>query len=130
MNVTMVQREKMLFTWNSMFGNDFYGEGEDLVLGNKGTILCKELAAVRYTPQGRKAEAAEAKASGAAPDIVGGGDTTDEHMQNFFDCVRNRKEPNCPFDIGFRSAITCQMAITSYRRGRTVRWDAEREEIV
>jgi predicted dehydrogenase len=130
MNVTMVQREKMLFTWNSMFGNDFYGEGEDLVLGNKGTILCKELSAVRYVPQGRKAEGAEAKTSGAAPDIVGGGDTTNEHMQNFFDCVRSRKEPNCPFEIGFRSAIACQMAITSYRRGRTVRWDAEREEIV
>jgi predicted dehydrogenase len=130
MNVTMVQREKLLFSWNSMFGNDFYGEGEDLVLGNKGTILCKELSAVRYAPQGRKAEEAEAKKSGAAPDIVGGGDTTDEHMQNFFDCVRSRKEPNCPFEIGFRSAIACRMAITSYRRGETVRWDAEREEIV
>jgi predicted dehydrogenase len=129
MNVTMVQREKMLFTWNSMFGNDFYGEGEDLVLGNKGTILCKELSAVRYAPQGQRPDGAEAKPAGAAPDIVGGGDTTDEHMRNFFDCVRSRKEPDCPFEIGFRSAIACQMAINSYRRGSTVRWDAEREEI-
>ncbi|HET7840442.1 MAG TPA: Gfo/Idh/MocA family oxidoreductase, partial [Terriglobia bacterium] len=56
MNVTMVQREKLLFTWNSMFGNDFYGEGEDLVLGNKGTLLCKELSALRYVPQGKRAE--------------------------------------------------------------------------
>jgi predicted dehydrogenase len=130
MNVTMAQNKKILFTWNSMFGNDFYGEGEDLVLGRKGTILCKELAAVRYVPQGRKAEESGASRSGAAPDIVGGGDTTDAHMQNFFDCVRSRKEPDCPFEIGFRSAIACQMAITSYRRGRTVRWDAEREDIV
>lgn len=130
MNVTMVQREKLLFTWNSMFGNDFYGEGEDLVLGNKGTLLCKELSALRYVPQGKRAEGAEGKKSGAAPDIVGGGDTTDEHMRNFFDCVRSRKEPNCPFEIGFRSAIACRMALTSYRSGNTVRWDAEREEIV
>ncbi len=28
------------------------------------------------------------------------------------------------------TAIACQMAIRSYREGRTVRWDAEREEIV
>ncbi len=130
MNVAMDQREKILFTWNSMFGNDYYGEGEDLVLGNQGTILCKELSAVRYVPQGAKAEEAASKTSGAAPDIVGGGDTTDEHMRNFFDCVRSRKEPNASFEIGFRSAIACQMAIASYRRGRTVRWDAEREEIV
>jgi hypothetical protein len=51
-------------------------------------------------------------------------------MQNFFDCVRSRKEPNCPFELGFRSAIACQMAVTSYRRGCTVHWDEKREEIV
>jgi hypothetical protein len=29
-----------------------------------------------------------------------------------------------------RTAITCQMAIASYRRGTTVRWDPGTEEIV
>jgi hypothetical protein len=52
------------------------------------------------------------------------------HMQNFFDCVRSRKETNCPFELGFRSAIACRMAVESYRQGRTVSWDAEKEEIV
>ena len=51
-------------------------------------------------------------------------------MQNFIDCVRSRKQPNCPFEIGFRSAIACQMAIASLRQGRAVRWDTKREEIV
>ena len=65
----------------------------------------------------------------------GKGDTTDNeetqsHMQNFVDCVRSRKQPNCPFEIGFRSAIACQMAVASYRAGRTVNWDQGREEIV
>ena len=27
---------------------------------------------------------------------------TKVHMQNFFDCVRSRQEPNCPFELGFR----------------------------
>ena len=57
-------------------------------------------------------------------------DATDTHMQNFFDCVRSRKEPICPFEIGFRTAIACQMAIASYRQQRTVRWDPATEEIV
>lgn len=64
------------------------------------------------------------------PDIVGDSEFTDMHMQNFFDCVRSRKEPNCPFEIGFRSAIACQMAVESCRRGQTVYWDKQREEIV
>ena len=51
-------------------------------------------------------------------------------MQNFFDCVRSRREPDCPFEIGFRSAIACQMAVVSYREGRTVHWDTERSAIV
>ena len=130
MSVCMHHPERIFFTWNSMFGNNFYGEGEDLLLGNKGTILCKELDEVRYVPQGKRSSEAEGKSSAAAPDIVGVGDTTEAHMQNFFDCVRSRKEPNCPFEIGFRSAIACQMAITSYRHGRSVHWDESREDIV
>jgi hypothetical protein len=61
---------------------------------------------------------------------VGGGDETELHMKNFMDCVRSRKEPNCPFEIGYRSAIACQMAVASYRNGRGVRWDAKIGNIV
>ncbi len=134
MDVSMIQAENILFTWNSMFGNNYFGEGDDLVLGKKGTILRNEREEIRFQPQGKRSAAGKsAEAQGAsekAPDIVGGSDATYQHMQNFMDCVRSRKEPNCPFEIGFRSAIACQMAITSYRQGRTVRWDEKREEIV
>jgi hypothetical protein len=51
-------------------------------------------------------------------------------MQNFFDSIRANKQPNCPFDIGFRISIACRMAVESYRQQRTVRWDAVKEEIV
>jgi predicted dehydrogenase len=134
MDVSMSQPENILFTWNSMFGNRHYGEGDDLLLGNKGTIFRNENEEVRYTPEGNEAAAEKppetAQAAAKPPDIVGGSDTTDLHMQNFLDCVRSRKEPNCPFEIGFRSAIACQMAIASYRQGRTVRWDEKREVII
>ena len=132
MDVSMEQSEKILFTWNSMFGNSHYGEGDDLLLGDKGAIARDEEEHVRYLPEGKEsARACESAKSGAkAPDIVGGSDLTDLHMRNFFDCVRSRKEPNCPLEIGFRSAIACQMANASYRQGRTVRWDPKTEDIV
>lgn len=134
MDVSMVQPEKMLFTWNSMFGNRHFGEGDDEVCGDKGTILRNEEGVVRFVSEDRKAAAAasEEKPAGkaGAPDLVSSGDTTVLHMQNFIDCVRSRKEPNCPLEIGFRSAIACQMAIASYRQGRTVKWDEKQEEIV
>ena len=121
----------MIFNWNSMFGNDYYGEGHDLLLGTKGTVTHPESDQVRYLPQGEKSVAPEERtSSGKPPDIVGYSDATDKHMQNFFDCMRSRKEPIAPFDLGFRSAVACQMAIASYRQGKTVKWDKEREEIV
>jgi len=87
---------------------------------------------VRYESQSSKSEqaATESPSTKAAPDVVGTADTTDVHLQDFFDCVRSRKQPNCPFELGFRSAIACRMALTAYREGRRVTWDAEREEIV
>ncbi|MBI1941127.1 MAG: Gfo/Idh/MocA family oxidoreductase [Acidobacteria bacterium] len=135
MDVSMDQPENILFTWNSGFGNRFYGEGADTVLGNRGTVLRNgETDEVRFVPEGsesgRNAGGDAQKSSDKAPDLVDASDDTDVHMQDFINCVRSRKQPACPFEIGYRSAIACQMAITSYRQGRTVRWDAQHEEIV
>ena len=133
MAVCMDQPENLMFTWNSMFGNNYYGEdGSDLVLGNKGTVI-RIVDNVTYQPQGRHAAERDQTPSkvGGEPNIVGSDEAdTDAHMRNFFDCVRSRKEPNCPFELGFRSAIGCQMAIASLRQKRTVQWDTEREQIV
>jgi predicted dehydrogenase len=129
MVVTMNQPEKILFTWNSMFGNAYYGETCDYLFGAKGTLLHDESDRVEYWPQGKKVSPA-AEPAGSAGEKGGYLDSTPQHFQNFFDCVRSRKEPICPFEAGHRSAIACQMAIASYRQGRTVRWDAQAEDIV
>ena len=125
MDVTMLQPEKILFTWNSMFGNRHYGEGDDLLFGDKGTIHRDEDQRVSFLPEGSK-QAQATHSTAPTPDSR----LTALHMQNFFDCVRSRREANCPFEIGFRSAIVCQMAVASYREGRTVHWDAGRVAIV
>jgi predicted dehydrogenase len=127
MDVTMDhQSEKILFTWNSMFSNNYFGEGHDLLLGTKGTIVHDETDKPRYLPQGAKSTDGAEGRTETAGDYS---DATDAHMQNFIDCVRSRKEPNCPFEIGFRSAIACQMAVRSYREGRTVKWDETLQNI-
>jgi predicted dehydrogenase len=126
MDVTM-HHPQLLFTWNSMFSNNYFGEGHDLVLGTKGTIVHDETDTPRYVPQGKTSGNGAQPETGKTVDYA---DATDTHMQNFFDCVRTRKEPNCPFEIGFQSAIACQMAVRSYREGRTVKWDEKLEDIV
>ena len=44
--------------------------------------------------------------------------------------IRTSREPNCPFETGYRVTVACIMAVESYRLGRTVSWNAETEEIV
>ena len=133
MDVCMVQKEKLLFTWNSMFGNRLIAEPKDHLLGTKGTIFRDQREMITYVPQDKHtwtATTESAEPVDKSSDIIGKGNATVVHMQNFFDCVRSRREPNCPLDLGFRAAIACRMAVTSYREKRTVRWDAQREEIV
>jgi predicted dehydrogenase len=122
----------LLFTWNSAFGNRHYGETDDVVGGTKGTLVRHQDGAVRYVPEPRTAVPADerARSGPSRADTASDAEETQAHLENFLSCVRSREKPHCPFEIGFRSAIACQMAIASYRQGRTVRWDTRREEIV
>jgi predicted dehydrogenase len=120
MNVSMEHPEEILFTWDSGFGNMRLGVTED-VLGTDGTI--QKGQQIRYLPEKVNRPKAEEFT----------GQTRSEpraHMQNFFDAIRTGVPTNCPFDVGFRVSVACRMAVESYRQGRTMRWDAAKEEIV
>jgi predicted dehydrogenase len=52
------------------------------------------------------------------------------HVRNFLDCIKSRREPNSDLESAHRVATVCHLANISLRTGRTIRWDAEREEIV
>ena len=120
MDAAIEQPEDLLISWSSGFGNNQLGVTED-VLGSHGAIT--RGAQVRYLPQkvNRPDGTEMAGRSSHVPHV---------HLQNFFDCVRSGKEPNCPFDLGFRVSIACRMAVESYLAGRTVHWDPKKEEIV
>lgn len=119
MNVSMVQPEEMLFSWVSGFGNATLGVTEQ-VLGTDGAIMRGQQ--VRFVPEKLNAPQAESL-TGATPTAASA------HMRNFLDAIRESKEINCPFELGFRVSIACRMAVESYRHGRTVRWDTTKEEI-
>jgi predicted dehydrogenase len=70
------------------------------------------------------------KAPGVPRYNAGNTDYHATHVQNFFDCMRSRKRPNSDVEIGHNSMIACHLANIAQRRGRLVKWDVEREEIV
>ena len=42
------------------------------------------------------------------------------HMANWIDCIRSRKTPNAPVEIGYRSAVAAHMANMAYRQKQRV----------
>ena len=121
MNVSMIHSEELMFNWTSGFGNDELGVTEE-VLGDNGSISHTPQS-IRYTPQKVNRRDGNEMLGATRNQRAG-------HMANFLDSIRGAATPNCPFDLGYRVAIACRMAVESYRQQRTVRWDAAKEEIV
>ena len=55
---------------------------------------------------------------------------SDQHMKNFFDCVRSRQQPICEAEIGHRSVSICHLGVIAIRLGRKLRWNPKREMFV
>jgi len=124
--VTLNFPTDIVVTWQSVFNNSRYGLGERL-LGSDGTIehvsgandmvTGKSESAIRFYPE---------KANRPDGSALKGETRNQDHMANFVDCVRSRKQPNAPVEIGYRSAVAAHMANLSYRNKRAVTFDEAR----
>ena len=55
---------------------------------------------------------------------------SNDHMQNFVECVRSRKAPICPASVGHRSASQCHLGVIAVRLGRKLNWDPVKEQFI
>lgn len=53
---------------------------------------------------------------------------SNDHMGNFFDCLRSRKAPAAEAEIGHRSVSVCHLGAIAIRLGRPLRWDPVKEQ--
>ncbi|HEX4169811.1 MAG TPA: Gfo/Idh/MocA family oxidoreductase [Bryobacteraceae bacterium] len=64
------------------------------------------------------------------PDSIGPDDDDVDHLMNWLNAMRDRKQPNATVDHGFSHAIVCIMAAQSYWSGKRLYWDPVSEKIV
>jgi predicted dehydrogenase len=51
------------------------------------------------------------------------------HMDNFLDCVRSREQPVFNAEFGYKIMTAIKLGVDSYRQGKVMVWDAEREQV-
>lgn len=56
--------------------------------------------------------------------------SSNDHMGNFFDCVRSRKLPIADVEVGHRSATLCHLGVISLRLGAKLDWDPQAEQFI
>lgn len=60
-----------------------------------------------------------------------GGDTlTFNHVKNWMECVRSRKQPNAPIEAGYQHSIATIMSNAAYRTGERVTFDDKKQEVM
>ena len=55
---------------------------------------------------------------------------SDQHEDNWVQCVKTRKTPICPAEIGHRTATICHLSGIAERLKRPIKWDPAKEEII
>jgi len=116
--VTIDFPNDVVVAWQSTFSNRRYGLGQR-ILGSDGTIEYvagandmvsgKSEESVRYYPEEINRPSG-AQLTGQSP--------SQNHIANWTDCMRSRKIPNAPVELGYRSALAAHMCNMSYRQKR------------
>ena len=103
-----------------MVPSDYYGEEEGVVVyGDEGYIVIGNSAWRACDPK----HTVLAKGSGDNSGLT--------HIQNFIDCVKNRKKPNADLEtVGHISSMLCHAGNVSWRVGRKVILDPQTEMFV
>ncbi len=61
---------------------------------------------------------------------TGGDSLTYNHIKNWMECVRSRKQPNAPIEAGYQHSIATIMANAAHRTGQRVTFDDKTQEVM
>jgi predicted dehydrogenase len=122
-SVTVDFPNDVVVAFQSTFSNSRYGLGQR-ILGSDGTI--EYVAGANDMVSGKSQEEIHYypervdRPKGAA---IKGESPSQNHIANWIDCMRTRKTPNAPVEVGYSSAVVAHMANLSYRHKRRLTFE-------
>jgi hypothetical protein len=93
--------------------------GGGLFIGEKGKILV-DREKFQTWPEGISKESLQG----------GNNQQWADHLSNWIDCIRSRKQPIAQAEIGHRSATMCHLGNIARWTGRRLKWNPEKEVFI
>ncbi len=95
-------------------GVHFAGENDQWIFVSRGTIRASNPALLQ---QELPADATRLERS-------------NNHIGNWIECIRNRRQPICNVNVGHRSVTVCHIGNIAIRTGQRLRWNPEQQQFV
>jgi len=111
---------EMTVLWQSTFNSMTFGLGERY-MGSDGAA--EHLWASNDMVTGKSAEQTHfypEHVNQPKGEAATGTSKNQDHMQNWFDCIRSRAQPNAPVSIGYKAAVAGHMANLSYQQKKRI----------
>jgi len=102
--------EKLMATWTLNYCNDYEDDWSILFQGDEGTMHINNAGFRIWKEQWKNNR--EPIQTMAAPIPI------EPHIQNFLDCVKSRKEPNAPVEVGASAVSAPHLANLAYHQER------------
>jgi predicted dehydrogenase len=113
--------------WNN--GNSMYGHGYGIEYhGTDGTLFLDRGGFQVYPEKrGQGKEQVERTAEIKMQEV---NNSHFDHLRNFLDCVKSRRQPVSDIEIGHRSTSACLLGNVAYRSKERLVWDAANQRLV
>jgi predicted dehydrogenase len=106
--------DNLVVTFEATLTDMIGKESADIVFHGSNGRLSIFRAGYRYIP-----------AEKGAQEIVGGPSPEENHMGNWLECIRTRKQPNADVVAGHYSALSCHLMNIAYKQGGRAFWQRE-----
>jgi predicted dehydrogenase len=106
--------EKFMATWTLNYTNSYDNDWSIQFQGDEGTLIISNEGYKVWKEPWRDAKNRTPVLSMAAPVPI------ETHIQNFLDCVKSRKEPNAPVEVGASAVSAPHLANLAFKQNRRV----------
>jgi len=107
----------LMATWTLNYCNSYDNDWSIQFQGDEGTMIINNLGFRIWKEPWPKNQAPVQEMEAPIP--------IEPHLQNFLDCVRARKEPNAPVEVGASAVSAPHLANVSFHEGRRVHLSAD-----